>query len=525
MHVASRTTLFVFLAVFLALTAQAEESPRFDVNRYQVDGNSILPPAEIERTLAPFTGKGSDFGTLQLAVEALEQTYRSHGYHAVKVLMPEQELQGGVVKLTVLEVRIGKVTVEGNKYFDNENIRRSIPELKEGVVPNLDKISRNIRVANENPARKTQMLLQGGDSKDTVNAQLKISDEKFWKLGMTLEDTGTEATGRLRLGFLAQYANLFNLDHLATLQYTTSPDHADKVSIYSAGYRIPFYTLGHSLDIYGGYSDVDSGEIQSGILSLNVSGKGSFAGLRYNQNLSRIGSYEHRIMYGFDYRRFDNSISVTGTQMGNSTEAHPLSIGYAGSYTSATGEIDGWFSLSQNIPGGDKGDNAAFRKVRNDADASFTLLRAGLTGVYPLPGDWRIRATTNGQLAWTPLIPGEQFGFGGQNSLRGLDERELSDDIGLVGSFELYTPELMSLIKQPKAQLRALAFFDAGYLERLRPQPGEEEYRNAASTGIGLRLSVDRHLSASTDYAFIVGQNGQRSEGNGRWHFKVSLMF
>jgi len=521
-----RLSLFAFLAFSLTCTASAADIPRFDVNRYQVEGNSILPAAEIERLLAPFTGKGSDFGTLQQAVEALEQAYRTRGYHSVKVLLPEQELKGGVVRLTVIEVRIGTVTVEGNEHFDNANIRRSIPQLKEGTVPDLDRISMEIRVANENPARKTQMILQGGDRQDTADALLKVTDEKPWKAGVSLDDTGTDQTGSLRLGFTLQHANLFNLDHLATLQYTTSPEHFDKVNIYTLGYRIPLYRWGDSLDLYGGYSDVDSGTVQSGVLSLNVSGKGAFAGVRYNQNLTRIGSYEHRVLYGFDYRRFENDIDYAGVPLGTTTEAMPLSIGYAGSRTFSGGsEFSGWVALSQNIPGGDKGETADYRKVRTGSFAEFTLLRAGATGIYAFPADVQGRFTVAGQYTWMPLIPGEQFGMGGQGSLRGFGEREFADDIGLAGSLELYSPNILTFINVPKSQLKALAFYDAGYLERIKPQPGEEQYRNAASTGVGLRLAIDRYLLASTDYAIVVGPLGGHAAGSARWHFKVSVLF
>jgi hemolysin activation/secretion protein len=526
MNLFCRAPLLVFFVLSLSVTAPAADAPRFDVNRYQVEGNSILPASEVEQTLAPFTGKGCDFATLQQAVEALELRYRDRGYHAVKVLLPEQELQGGVVRLTVLEVRIGTVIVEGNKHFDSANIRRSVPQLKEGTVPNLDRISMNIRVANENPARKTQMMLQSGDSKETTNAQLKVVDEKPWKVGVSLDDTGNEQTGNLRLGLLAQHANLFNLDHLLTLQYTTSPDHIDKVSIYNFGYRIPLYNWGDSIDIYGGYSDVDSGSVQSGVLSLNVSGKGTFAGVRYNQNLVRHGSYEHRLMYGFDYRRFENSVDYAGIPLGTTTEAMPLSVGYSGSYAlGAGGETEIWGSLSQNIPGGDKGDTAAYHKLRVDAPADFRIFRAGGTLRLFLPGDFQTRLSVNGQYTNVPLIPGEQFGAGGQNSLRGFDERELSNDVGFATTFECYSPDFMKLSGISTAQLRALLFYDTAYLERNKPQPGEEESQGAASTGLGLRLAVARNLVASTDYAFVLDPAGKRSKGDGRWHFKVQLTF
>jgi hemolysin activation/secretion protein len=525
MKLLRRISLTILLATSLAGTTSAAEAPRFDIDRYQVEGNSILPPAQIEQVLTPFTGKALDFGTLQQAVEALEQAYRSLGFHAVRVLLPEQELKRGVVRIAVFEARIGSVSIEGARHFDSTNIRSSVPALKEDTVPNLDRISMNIRVANENPAKKMQLLLHNGDN-NSLNAQLKVEDEKPWKVGVSLDDTGNDQTGSLRLGFMLQHANLFNLDHLATFQYTIAPEKVDKVSIYSLGYRIPLYSPGDSLDIYGGYSDVDSGTVQSGVLSLNVNGKGTFAGLRYNQNLRRIGSYEHRLLYGFDYRRFENNVSSAGNPLGSITEATPVSIGYAGSLAFGKGsEISGWTAVSQNIPGSDKGSTADYRKVRSGSIAEFTVLRAGATAVYACPADVQARFTVAGQYTWQPLIPGEQFGMGGQGSVRGFSEREFSDDIGLAGSLELYTPNILRLFTAPRSQLKALAFYDAGYLQRNKPQPGEPEYRNAGSTGVGLRLAIDRYLYASTDYAIVVGPQGTQTSGSARWHFKVNVLY
>jgi hemolysin activation/secretion protein len=384
----------------------------------------------------------------------------------------------------------------------------------------------NIRVANENPAKKAQLLLKNNEDYKSLNALVKVVDEKPWKAGVSLDDTGNGQTGSLRMGFSLQHANLFNLDHLATFQYTISPEKVDKVSIYSLGYRIPLYNWGDSLDLYGGYSDVDSGSVQSGVLSLNVNGKGTFAGFRYNQNLTRIGSYEHRILYGFDYRCFENNVDFAGKSLGTTTEAMPVSIGYSGSYAFGRGsEASGWLSVSQNIPGGDKGESGDYRLARSAAFAEATILRAGGTANYVTPIDILGRFTVSGQYTWMPLIPGEQFGMGGQGSLRGFGERELADDSGLAGSLEIYSPNIMKYCKMPKSQLRALAFYDAGYLERNKPQPGEISYRNAASTGVGLRLAIDKYLSASTDYAIVVGPEGKHTAGSARWHFKVNFTY
>ena len=133
---------------------------RFDIADYKVEGNSLLKPAEIARALAPFRGKNRDFGDVQRAVEALEAAYRKAGYAAVRVYLPEQELNEGVVVLRVVEAKIGAVTVTGNKYFDAANIRRSVPAVREGTTPSAPRIADNTRLANENPAKQTRVVLQ-----------------------------------------------------------------------------------------------------------------------------------------------------------------------------------------------------------------------------------------------------------------------------------------------------------------------------------------------------------------------------
>lgn len=503
----------------------ADDVLRFDVTRYQVAGNSIIPAEELDAILAPFTGKGRDFGDVQQAIEALEDAYRSRGFHAVRVLLPEQELQGGAVSLRAVEAKVGKVVIDGNRHYDADNIRGTVPGLMEGSFPLLDRISGQIRIANESPTRKMQMQLEAGDAEDRVNAVIKVADERPWKIGTYLEDTGTKDTGTLRLGFLAQHANLFNRDHLLTLQYVTSPDHADKVNIYSLGYRIPFYAWGDSLDLYAGYSDVDSGSVSSGILNLAVNGKGAFGGFRYNFNLQRHGSYEHKIITGFDYRVFESNVLLTGVQLGGDTESHTMLLGYAGSLSGSLGEVGFWTHISQNIPGGGNGSTSAFRQLRSEAMDDFTIFKAGINAVSLLPADLQARFTATGQYTSAALIPGEQFGIGGQGSVRGFGEREFSDDCGLAGSVELYSPDFMPFKETLKGQLRALTFYDFGYLAHNKAQPGEKTDRTIASTGLGLRMSIGRYLSAATDYAFITEPETGHSRYSGRWHFKVQVAY
>src|SRR5262245_29597532 len=51
-------------------------APRVTIERFLVEGNTLLTQQDIDRALAPFSGPDKDFGDIQRALEALEQRYR-----------------------------------------------------------------------------------------------------------------------------------------------------------------------------------------------------------------------------------------------------------------------------------------------------------------------------------------------------------------------------------------------------------------------------------------------------------------
>lgn len=532
----ARAVLLLFSGIFFVFpfivfaADETQEVPRFDINSYRVEGNTLISNDKVRDILTPFTGKGKDFGTLQEAVEALEKAYHDRGYVAVQVLLPEQEMRNGVVLLKVIEGRVGKVRIDGNKYFGEANIRRSLPELREGEPLNINDISRSLKLANESPAKKTGMQLHSGENEGEVDALLQVQDDKPWKAGINFDNTGDEKTGRFRLGLLFQDANLFNRDHLMTLQYTTSLSQPDHVAIVGTGYHIPFYSLGGSLDLMAAYSTVNEGTLSVATSSLSVSGQGTILGLHYNQNLTRIGNYEHKATLALDYRAYINSVTFQSIQLGNNVTVHPLSLTYAGTYTLNTFSSGFYAGITRNLPSigsGDRDTKEFFEKVRSGAPEGYNILKLGANVAYQFAGDWQTRLALNSQLTNKPLVPGEQFGVGGAASVRGFDERLLADDDGYSGNYEIYGPNLCRIAHITGiTQCRALVFFDAGHVSRINPLPGEASGTTIAGTGPGIRISDGKYFTLSTDYGFVVDPgNTGKPRGSGRWHFAASLMY
>lgn len=524
----------VFLGVLLSAAAvvHAAEDPgnpigRFDVSRFEVEGNTLLQPEAMRALLAPYAGKGRDFGHVQRALEALEAAYHQRGYKLVQVVLPEQELNQGVVRLRVVETRIGSVTVQGNRFFNAANVRRSLPGLREGEVPAIDDISSSLRMANESPARKTTLNLQGGGQEGVVDAVLKVQDEKPWSIGMNLDNAGQPATGRTNLGVLFQHANVAGLDHVLSLQYQTTVEEPNRVGVYGVGYHIPLYGLGDSIDLFGSYSDVDSGTVSAGLVNLNISGRGTVLGARYNQTLARRGEYDAKLIYGIDYKAYQSDVQIPGVplQLGNDVTVRPLSLTYAGTWAPGASVLNYYVSAIHNLPGGENGGARDFNLARLGATASYKMVRFGASLSQAFANDWQMRLMFNGQRTPDPLVPGEQFGAGGASSVRGFHEREVINDSGYYGSAEIYTPNLCSGLPWGGAQCRALGFIDGARLARNRPLPGEQARDSISSVGLGLRILLQKQLAMQLDFGHAMEGGATTSSSDNRLHFKMNLSY
>jgi len=280
------------------------------------------------------------------------------------------------------------------------------------------------------------------------------------------------------------------------------------------------------MDLYGSYSDVDSGTVYVGTSDIKISGRGVAFGARYNQNFPRFSRYEHRLSYGIDYRKYQNNATVTGSlSMDSDVAVHPASLTYAGNFQFTRGQAGFYMSLGINIPGGEDGDDEDLELVRAGASADYITVQYGANFSYTLPIDIQLRLLFNGQYTNDSLIPGEQFGLGGASSIRGFHEREVSDDRGNAGTIEIYSPDIFNLMNIRKVSLRMLVFYDIGEVCRVDALPSEESYTAMSSVGAGIRLKVGNNFSLATDYGYGTNVHGTRADRDDRWHLMAMFSF
>lgn len=553
----------VLAASAVCALAQAQDE-RFDVHRYQVEGNTLLAPAHVEALVAPFVGRKRNYGDIQKALEALENAYRASGYGTVQVYVPEQELTQGVVRLQVTEGVVGKITVTGNQHFDAANVRATLPDLQEGRAPNMRKLSENIQLANENPAKQVEVTLGVGEEEGKVDAKVNVVDEKPEKFIFTLDTTGSSATGRTRAGFAYQNANVGNSDQVLTLAYTTSLDNpkAVDVEVYSVAYRLPFYGIGDSLDVIYGKSSVSTPVAQ--LSNFNLAGKGDVFGLRWNHYFARRGEYTSKLIVGFDYKHINTTCTEAGVPRAidppNGGGAactpytlRPISLTYAGQKQGAGELLDYSLGVQQNLPLGNSYSYATiagaagmdrYSMVTSNRPVpdGFTYYKGAFNYLRALPEDWTLRGSLNLQVSQTALPSPEQIGIAGSTAVRGFNERAVSGDKGFYVNLEAYTPELADFIGVT-GSLKAVGFYDFGRSSNYQVDRATQEtsYSKAgiASVGFGLRYSLAKDFSVKLDFARVVDAGpadvkpgtsavfpaNTESRGDWRGHFGLQLAY
>lgn len=537
----------------------------FDIARFQIEGNSILPAQHAQELVAPFVGPRKTYGDVQKALEALEGEFRRLGYGTVQVYVPEQELTTGIVRLQVSEGVVGKITITGNKYFNTENVRAGLPHLQEGRAPNMRQLSENILLSNENPAKQVEVTLGVSEDEGKVDVKVEVKEEDPERFYVTLDNTGTKAGGKHRIGFSYQNANLGNSDQVLTLAYTTAADppggmkvlgnrifpwqHGNgvKVDIFSIGYRLPLYSVGDSIDFIYGNSSTDSPTNSPNLgAGLAINGKGEVFGLRYNHIFPRAGEFTSKLVFGFDYKYMNSRCAVNGnpTAFGAASctphTFRPVSATYSGQWQKPGEAIDfnvgvvhhlfpmgSRFTFAPAAPAAGGTDHYSAASGYQTKD-QFSALRFGGSYATAIAGEWLLRVAASGQHANNALPAGERLGLAGSTAVRGFLERAVAADRGYFANIEVYSPDVAASLGV-EGNLKWLVFFDSAQGYNLNPSVNQKV--NIASMGVGLRYNIKKDVSARFDVARVMDglwPNAAPStalDGDIRGHFGLAFGF
>lgn len=533
------------------------ETQGFAVERYLVEGNTILTPEKIDPILDKYRRSGLTFKDIEAARAELEKAYHAAGYPTVLVTIPEQTIESGTVRLTVLEGRLGAIAVVGNEYFTKQNILGKLPSVKHEAVLYEPTFLKELNAANGNPDLKIAPVLKAGAEPGLVNLELKVKDRLPVHARVEADNKGPITTPRNRLIAEAQHANLFGGDEILTVTTVQTPEEWGTVQNYGASFVLPIIWPNHLLSIYASKAQSKSvlagGTLSVGGGDVTFAGNATIAGIRYMFPLAEGGWGTHQLSVGVDYKRLERTEGTFPEPLGTLTllshiQYTPASLAYTGFLpdrfgltklsTAARGYVAGI------IPGGRKKDftgdpNDPINhpgQARVGSTGTFAVLQGGIDRLQDLPEGFTLTMHVDGQWATQPLIPAEQYFAGGMDTVRGYDNFEVIGDHALRGRAELMTPELLTIpidrIWQRRRssdytlRLRLVAFYDAAQLWVAQPQPGQTPRFRLEGIGAGIRVKLPKDVGElKVDQGWAMKDTPTTQRGDTFVHFSVGIGF
>ncbi|PZQ17164.1 MAG: ShlB/FhaC/HecB family hemolysin secretion/activation protein [Leifsonia xyli] len=496
--------------------AKPAEPQRFDIDEFEVQGADALPQIELEEAIYPYLGPNRGPDDVEKARAALEKAYQAKGLQTVSVSVPPQNVERRVVVLKVAEVKVGRLRVKGAKYFDQEKIKDRAKSLKEGDLPNFDDVTKDVVALNQWPNRRVTPALRAGVKPGTVDVDLNVEDELPFHGSVELNNRRTANTEPLRLNATARYENLWQLGHSLTLNASVAPQKPKESWSVSGSY---LYRVPDNEKLSFLFSAVKSeGETISGAAIANS--PTTQLGARAVFTLPQYGELFHTINVGGDYKQSRQSVLVEGFNIASPADY----VVAAGSYNATLQGEGALTQLNADLTLGVRGlgsDALEFDRKRYNAKQSFVSLKGDLSHTHELPQGFQLFGRGQGQIANQPLVSSEQFGLGGLDSVRGYLESENVGDNGLVGTFELRSPNLATLWAPPQdkaptaaetdpnstakeapatsglQELRLFGFVDGGFATLNQPLPEEQSRFYAWSLGAGVNVKAFDYLNGA----------------------------
>jgi hemolysin activation/secretion protein len=250
--------------------------------------------------------------------------------------------------------------------------------------------------------------------------------------------------------------------------------------------------------------------------------------MRYEIPLPSTAHFTESIQGGFDFKRSDNSLAFGVLSLANTnTDIDQLVGSYQATYADDLGST--FFSGTGYWSPGDISEynsNGYYATQRAGSRANYIYGQLAIDRTTRLPLDftWRVRGLL--QESDTNLLPSEELGLGGDETVRGYEEREVNGDNGFFASTEVATPPVSVAnlvgLKAVKDQLQFFGFLDYGgtTLEHVTASDVNPN-SNLLSAGPGVRYIINPYLTFRFDYGFQMigsgfgppGQHGRADLG------------
>jgi hemolysin activation/secretion protein len=487
------------------IPGQDDPNAKFQVDRIEVVGSTVFSPEQFAAITTPFVGREITFGELLQIRDAITKLYTDNGYVTTGALIAPQVLEAGVVKIQVIEGTLAEIKITGNRRLQSQYISDRI-RLGAAKPLNIPRLLESLQLLRLNPRiQNLSAELQSGVTPGTNILQVEVQEADTFQLTTTLDNGRSPSVGSFRRGVDIQEANLLGLGDTLSVGYTNT----DGSNTINLNYTLPINPRNGT--VFFGVNQGWNSVIEKPFSVLDIQSNTQAYELGYRQPLIEKPTQELAIGLSLSRQSSQTKLGIDnigGFPLSPGADANGKTnistLRFFQEYTQRSNQQVfaarsqfslgvGWFdaNISEQQP-----------------DSRFFAWRGQMQWVRQLAPDTLFFARGDLQLANDSLVPLEQFGLGGQVSVRGYRQDTLLTDNGLVLSAELRLPILQA--KKINGVLQLTPFIDVGTgwnTKNNNPSPS-----TLVGTGLGLLWKQGDSFSARLDWGIpLTSVEGDKS--------------
>ena len=480
-----------------------------EVQQFLIDGSTVFDSADFDKILVEFTDRPLSFAELLQARSKVTELYTESGYITSGAFIPPQELSDGVVKIQILEGGIEEINVAFQEIKEDPETGEETPETVEGhLTPNY--VKNRLEIATSGALNVDSLLtglqmLQLDPLIENLSAELSagsrpgrslldvtVREASPYRASFSIDNGRAPSVSTFRQQASIGHANLLGYGDALDLTYTNTEGSGQ----WQGNYSIPINARNGRLSF--NYSNTDSTIIEPPFDRVDIEAKSRNYEVSLRQPLIQTPTKEFNL--GFTAVRRESDTSLLGVNFPLSPGANDngetrLSIlrffqevtaRDAKQVFAARSQFSlgvGWFDATVND---------------DEPDSRFVNWRAQLQWLRLLAPDTVLLLRSDFQLSPDALVPLEQFGLGGQQSVRGYRQDALLTDNAIFASAEVRIPVFKH--EDQDMVLHVAPFVDVG--TTWNSDGPDPEDNDLASVGLGLQFQWSDRLTARLDWGY-----------------------
>ncbi|WP_404824150.1 ShlB/FhaC/HecB family hemolysin secretion/activation protein [Nostoc flagelliforme] len=485
------------------------------VERFEVVGSTVFSPEELALATAEFTKRPISLTEVYQARSKITDLYVQNGYITSGAYIPPQTIQSGVVKIQVVEGKLEDIQVTGTRRL-NPNYVRSRLAIATSAPLNRQRLLEALQLLQLNPLiQNVSAELSAGSRSGASLLEVKISEAKTFSSPIVLDNGRSPSVGSFRRGLRLNEANLLGLGDALSVGYTNT----DGSNSFDASYTLPLNPRNGTLTF--NYGTTSSNIIEPAFTALDIESASRYYELTFRQPIVQTPTQEFALGLTASRRESEASyfpfrvvrLAFPGLGADEQGRTRVSALRFFQEWISRNSReviaLRSQFSLGIDVL------NPTINQ--NLPDSRFFAWQGQAQWARLLAPETLLLLRLNTQLAFTTLLPIEQIGLGGQDSVRGYRQDYLLTDNGTFVSAEVQVPILR--LPQIDSILQVVPFVDFGVgwnsSSATNPNPAPN---TLAAVGLGLRWSQGDRFTVRLDWGIplvSVNSNDRTLQENG----------